>query len=168
MDAASLTRRPPRCTLANIDTAETFECQFNPAGFSERLGVGWARETVPGLAFEPLNYQNTKNRAVGGVEFFLDRLVQSETDEETDILSFRSFLRSLTAPPDKPGDPFGAPPRVLFVWPKTLTFEAVVAAVDFKYQAFAIDGALLRYTARVDFEELLEVRLTSEELRGQR
>ncbi len=141
------------------------ECLFNPTEFSERLGVGWSRSAIPGLTHEPLAYQQTKNRAVAGVEFFLDRLFRSDENDENDITTFRSFLRSLTAPPEASRDAFGAPPRVLFVWPNTLTVEAVVAAVEFKYKAFAIDGSLLRYTARVDFEEVVEVRVTSEELR---
>jgi len=37
--------------------------------------------------------------------------------------------------------------------------------VDFQYRQLAIDGAILVYTASVTFEEILDTRVTSEELR---
>jgi hypothetical protein len=58
-----------------------------------------------------------------------------------------------------------APPRVLFVWPGVLTLESVLASVEFHYKQFANDGSVLVYTAVVGCEELLDARVTSEELR---
>ena len=63
------------------------------------------------------------------------------------------------------GVPATAPPRVLFVWPEVLTVEAVVTDVEFQYRQVAVDGTVLVYAATVTFEEILDVRVTSEELR---
>jgi hypothetical protein len=46
-----------------------------------------------------------------------------------------------------------------------LTVEAVLAGVEFQYRQFGVDGEVLVYTATVTFEEILDARVTSEELR---
>ena len=82
------------------------------------------------------------------------------------ILDFRAFLRALTVPPEgTEGVAATAPPRVLFIWPSVVTIECVVASVEFQYRQLAIDGTVLVYTASVSFEEILDTRVTSEELR---
>ena len=58
-----------------------------------------------------------------------------------------------------------APPRVLFIWPEVLTVEAVIGSVEFRYKQLAVDGTVLVYSADVTFEEILDERVTSEELR---
>ncbi|MCA3010775.1 MAG: peptidoglycan-binding protein, partial [Myxococcaceae bacterium] len=60
-----------------------------------------------------------------------------------------------------------APPRVLLIWPNVVTIECVVASVDFQYRQFAVDSTLLAYAASVTFEEVLDRRVTSEDLRRQ-
>ena len=57
------------------------------------------------------------------------------------------------------------PPRTLFIWPEVITVETVVTDVEFQYRQVAIDGRVLVYAATVTFEEILDVRVTSEELR---
>ena len=58
-----------------------------------------------------------------------------------------------------------APPRTLFIWPGVLTVEAVLTGVEFQYRQFGNDGRALVYAANVNFEEILDVRVTSEALR---
>jgi hypothetical protein len=58
-----------------------------------------------------------------------------------------------------------APPRTLFIWPEVLVVETVLADVEFQYRQFSVDGEVLVYAATVGFEEILDVRVTSEELR---
>jgi hypothetical protein len=54
---------------------------------------------------------------------------------------------------------------VLIVWPRVLTIECVLTSVDFQYRQFAGDGRVLVYTAATTFEEILDVRITSEQRR---
>jgi hypothetical protein len=49
-----------------------------------------------------------------------------------------------------------------------VTIEAVLTDVEFRYMQFAGDGSPLVYTAEVSFEEVLDVRVTSEERRAER
>jgi len=158
--------RAPRCLLVNVTSGESLECLFNPTQVTEKLQVNWNRLAVPGLSHEPLQFKNTSNRQLSGVEFYLDRLFATEQPGDVNIRDFLAFLRALTVPPaGTEGVPATAPPRVLFIWPSVLTVECVVASVEFHHKHFASDGSVLVYTAVVSFEEILDTRVTSEELR---
>lgn len=158
--------RPPRCVLVNVTSGESMECLFNPTQLSEKLQVNWNRLAVPGLSHQVLQFQSTANRQLSGVEFYLDRFFAAGQPGDIDILDFRAFLRSLTAPPESTeGVAATAPPRVLFIWPDVVTVECVVGSVEFQYKQLGTDGAVLVYTASVNFEEILDTRVTSEELR---
>ncbi len=159
--------RPPRCVLVNVETAESLECLFNPKDLTEKVDVNWSRRAVPGLSHQVLQFQSTGNRQLSGVEFYVDRFFAEASGQDTDILDFRGFLRSLTVPPaGTEGVAATAPPRVLFIWPEVITIECVVASVEFQYKQLAVDGTVLVYAASVGFEEILDARVTSEELRG--
>jgi hypothetical protein len=158
--------RPSRCTLVNVDTAESIDCLFNPTQISEKVQVNWNRVSVPGLSHQLLQFQSTGNRQLSGVEFYLDKFFAAEQPGNVDILNFRGFLRALTAPPaGTEGVPATAPPRTLFIWPNVLTIETVLTDLEFQYKQFAVDGSVLVYTATVSFEEILDARVTSEERR---
>jgi hypothetical protein len=132
--------RPPRCTLANVETGETMVCAFNPTELTERVEVNYQRLGALGQGFEQLQYTNTKNRTIPNLEFYADGFQGEE------ITRFRDFLRALTAPA---GD---APPGVLFIWPRVLSIEGVVTDLEFKYTQFGTDGAVLIYTATLTLE----------------
>lgn len=158
--------RPPRCVLVNVTSGESMECLFNPTQLTEKVQVNWSRLAVPGLSHQVLQFQSTANRSLAGVEFYLDRFFATEQPGEPDIMEFRSFIRALTVPPfGTEGVVDTAPPRTLFIWPEVITVETVVTDVEFQYRQVAIDGRALVYAATVTFEEILDVRVTSEELR---
>ena len=158
--------RPPRCVLVNVTSGESMECLFNPTQLTEKVQVNWSRLAVLGLSHQVLQFQSTANRSLAGVEFYLDRFFATEQPGEPDIMEFRSFIRALTVPPSgTEGVVDTAPPRTLFIWPEVITVETVVTDVEFQYRQVAIDGRVLVYAATVTFEEILDVRVTSEELR---
>ena len=160
------TVRPPRCVLVNITSGESVDCLFNPTQLTEKVQVNWSRLAVPGLSHQVLQFQSTSNRSLAGVEFYLDRFFAAEQPGEPDIMEFRSFIRALTVPPSATeGVSDTAPPRTLFIWPEVVTIETVVTDVEFQYRQVGVDGRVLVYAATVTFEEILDVRVTSEELR---
>lgn len=166
MSLAAALARAPRCLLVNVATGESMECLFNPAELTEKLQVNYNRLAVPGLSHQVLQFQSTSNRQLSGIEFFLDRFFTAETGADVDILEFRAFLRALTVPPAATENvATTAPPRALFIWPSVLTVECVLSSVEFQYKQLAVDGSVLVYTAGVTFEEILDARVTSEELR---
>ncbi len=158
--------RAPRCLLVNVTSGESIECLFNPTQLNEKVQVNWSRLAVPGLSHQVLQFQSTANRQLSGLEFYLDRFFAAEQPGDVNILEFRAFLRALTVPPKgTEGVAATAPPRLLFIWPGVVTVECVVASVEFQYKQLAVDGTVLVYTASVSFEEILDTRVTSEELR---
>ena len=160
--------RPPRCVLVNVTSGESMECLFNPTQLTEKVQVNWSRLAVPGLSHQVLQFQSTSNRQLAGVEFYVDRFFATEQAGEPDILDFRAFIRSLTVPlAGTEGVVDTAPPRTLFIWPEVVTIETVVTDVEFQYRQLGVDGRVLVYAATVTFEEILDVRVTSEERRGE-
>ena len=155
--------RPPRCVLVNVTSGESMECLFNPTQLTEKVQVNWNRLAVPGLSHQVLQFQSTSNRQLAGVEFYLDRFFAIEQPGEPDVLDFRAFIRALTVPPaGTEGVVDTAPPRTLFIWPEVVTVETVVTDVEFQYRQLGLDGRVLVYAATVTFEEILDVRVTSE------
>jgi hypothetical protein len=161
--------RPPRCVVVNATTGESMDCLFNPTQLTEKVAVNYNRQVIPGLSHQVLQYQSTGNWQVPSVEFYLDAYFSAAQPADAGILRFRAFLRSLTVPPaGTVGVSSTAPPRALFIWPNVLTIETVVVDLEFQYRQFGVDGGVLVYTATCTFEQILDARVTSEELRGVR
>jgi hypothetical protein len=160
MSIARAVSRPPRCTVVNVSTGESVECLFNPTQLTEQVKVSWNRLTVPGLSHQVLQYQSTGNRRVSGLEFYLDRFFAARQPGNPDILRFRSFLRALTVP----SSDMLAPTRALIIWPGVLTVETVLTDLEFQYRQFAADASVSVYTAVCGFEEILDVRITAEQV----
>lgn len=166
MSLSAAVARPPRCALVNVVTGEHIEALFNPSQLSEKVQVNYNRLAVPGLSHQPLQFQSTGNRTFAGLDFHLDRRFAQAQPGSPEILEFRAFLLALTVPPSgTEGVVQTAPPRTLIIWPGLLTVEAVLTEVEFSYRELAVDGTVLIYTASVEFEEILDVRVSSEERR---
>ena len=86
-------QRPARMSIANTATGDVVEAQFNPAEFEEALEVNWARQTVPGLSHQPLQFVNT-----GNVKFTLE--LEIGTKEESWAESFSVLV---VTPNTRPG-----------------------------------------------------------------
>ena len=157
---------PAKATLSNVDTGEEVVVLCNPAEVVEAVAVNYSRQGVPGLSHQPLQYTGTGNRTVSSLAFWLDRRVAEDDGGGFNVDDFRRFLLSLTVPSVQGGESKGRPPRVLLVLPKLLTIEAVLASVEFRFSLFAEDGRPLLYVATCSFEEFLDARRSSEDLRG--
>lgn len=153
---------PQRMTLVNMRTQDERVVQFNPSELEEKLNVKWTRASVPGLSYEPLQYQGTGNHRVT-LELYCEA---HDEDEKTAIRNFRNFILSLCYPSVSAADVIGgAPPRVLFVWPGMFTFAAIIEGeVTFRHVRFSGELESTRYTAIISLEEIRDVRLSSEEV----
>jgi Contractile injection system tube protein len=153
---------PARMSIANVSSGESVEAQFNPTEFEEALEVNWARQTVPGLSHQPLQFVNT-----GNAKFTLELNfeVQDPTTDLEQIHRARRFLQSLCYPRRGAGDVIGGgPPRVLFIWPNVASLTCVINTLSFKYGRFNLDGTPVQFTAKVTLEEIRDVRLVSEDV----
>ena len=160
LDLAS--ERPAHMSIANVASGESVEAQFNPSEFEEALEVNWARQTVPGLSHQPLQFVNT-----GNVKFTLELNfeVQDPSMDLDTIHQGRRFLQSLCYPRRGAEDVVGGgPPRALFVWPNVISLTCVVTALSFKYGRFNLEGTPVQFTAKLTLEEIRDVRLLSEDV----
>jgi len=155
-------RRPTRMSIANVVTGASIEAQFNPTDFDEMLEVNWARQTVPGLSHQPLQFVNT-----GNAKFTLELQFEAQ-DPTTSIEQIhlaRRFLQSLCYPRRGAEDVLtGGPPRALFVWPNVISLTCVVTGLSFRYSRFNLDGTPVQFAAKVTLEEVRDVRLHSEDV----
>lgn len=164
-----------RVSLTDLNSFEKVTVQFNPQTLDESVQVNYTRNKIRGLPHEPLDYENTSNWVVE-TEFYVDKgkrsgpipIISSFQTPETD--DFRKFLMSLCYPPKGgrgPGLADAGPPVVLFNWPNTLVFQAVVRDLSFSHVRFDWkNAATTAYRAIVTWEEVRNARLTSEGVRG--
>ena len=159
LDVAS--QRPARVSIANVSTGESIEAQFNPSELEESLEVNWARQTVPGLSHQPMQFIHT-----GNVKFTVElQFVATDVSELAELMHARRFLQSLCYPRRGASDVTGGgPPRALFVWPTLVSLTCVITTLNFKYSHFNIAGAPVQFTAKLTLEEIRDVRLTSDEV----
>ena len=160
LDVAGQT--PARMSIANVSSGDSIEAQFNPTEFEEAIEVNWARQTVPGLSHQPLQFVHT-----GNTKFTLELNFEAQdtTTSLDEIHYSRRFLQSLCYPRRGAEDVVGGgPPRALFVWPSVISLTCVVTALSFKYARFNLDGTPIQFTAKVTLEEVRDVRLLSEDV----
>jgi|SRR5579884_457019 len=153
---------PARMSIANVSTGDSIDAQFNPTEFEEALEVNWARQTVPGLSHQPLQFIHT-----GNAKFTLELNFEAQdpTTNLDEIHRSRRFLQSLCYPRRGADDVIGGgPPRALFVWPNVVSLTCVVTALSFRYGRFNLDGTPVQFTAKVTLEEIRDVRLLSEDV----
>lgn len=153
---------PARMSIANVSTGDSVEAQFNPTELEEALEVNWARQTVPGLSHQPLQFVNT-----GNAKFTLELNFEAQGPaiDLDQILRARRFLLSLCYPRRGAADvPGGAPPRALFVWPSIVALTCVVTSLSFKYGRFNLAGTPVQFTAKLGLEEIRDIRLLSEDV----
>ena len=155
-------RRPARMIIVNVTSGAFIEAQFNPTEFTEALQVNYARQTIPGLSHQRLQYVNTNNVRI---PLALELEALDPASSLDDVLSAKRFLQHLCYPRRGAQDVVGGgPPRVLFIWPQTISLNCVVTDLSFTYQRFNGEGAPVQITANVTLEEIRDVRLPSEDV----
>jgi hypothetical protein len=152
MTTDTLRVQPPRLVLVNLVTGEQLEAWANPPSLTEHRSAQWNRLGVPGLGHQPLQYGGTTNRRVPDVVLNFDR----RTYPDADLEGARRFLDTLVAPAGATAP--SAPPRVLLVWPKLLSLEAVTESVETVHDVFSVDGTPIAMAVKLAFEHVVELR----------
>ena len=154
-----LSRAPARMSLVNIATGADIEAQFNPSEFTESLNVNYARQIVPGLSHQVLQYVNTNNVNVP-LNLFFDALAEGATLQI--LTAAKAFLQHLAYPRRGAQNVVGgAPPRVLLVWPQVLSLTMALTGLAIRHTRFNVGGAATLMIARVTLEEIRDAKLFS-------
>lgn len=155
---------PERMTLTDLDTDETVEVMFNPSEIKRKVSVNYARKEVLGNSHNEHEYLYTGNQ---GLSFDLFYLAETpvELAKAEDAMRFLESLCYATENPESIAA--AAPPRVLIVWPRTLTLTCRVVDVEFSHQRFNRYGNTVQWTAKITLDESRLRRLTKQDVRQQ-
>lgn len=164
VDIATATQRPLRMSIADLETGDALEMQYNPTEPEEELGTNFGRQPILGMSHEQLQFSNTKNLVVTMALNF-DALTQVG-DDRYDIEGARNFLHSLHYPSRGATDVrSGAPPRTLLVWPDLYALRVHIISLRIKFTRFAATGGPTAFTANVTWENVRDSRLYSDDVR---
>ncbi len=162
-------QRAPRMQIINTVTGSVFRPQFNPTEIREAISVNFARQQVPGLSHEVMQFVNTGNRT-----FSVELFFQSGSTTITKALPpsqpfhhfVRSRLRELVYPRAAGGIAEGGPPRALLVFPGFITFTGYLTSLEFNFQRFNSQNQPVAFTASTTWEEVRDIIRLSGEVRG--
>lgn len=157
--------RPPRLSITNLRTGETYYFPFTPETFKETIKANWNKQTILGMSHNNLQYSNTDNYEIDPMKFFF----RGDSPEEVDLIhEGRKYLMSLmyaSAGADSVRE--GGPPRVLFIWPQMVSMTCVIEVLSLSHLKFNVEGRSTMFTAELGFLEIRDSRLTSEDVREQ-
>lgn len=148
----------------NADPADTdasrLVAQFNPQSLQENLVVTYARMPIIGGSSRPLQWIGTENSTIPITLFFLAR----DKDTAEAPQNARRFLQSLAYPLRTANSiTTGQPPRVFVSWPNVVSLTTRLVQLQTTAQRFGQSGGIRQLTARCTFEEVRDVRWTSED-----
>ena len=161
-------RTPEKMYMTNLVDGSNIVAQFNPTEFSEAISVNYARQAIPGLSHQPLQYIHTSNETFNLTLFFnANDEVEPRQNTIAQIeknLTSRAFLLAACYPRRGNLGVVGGPPRLLFVWPTFIALTCVITGLGFRYTRFNANGTPLEFTVTVALEEIRDVRLLSEDV----
>ncbi len=153
---------PEKMTITSLDNNETKTVQFNPSVLNRSLTVNYAKKGVLGNSHQPLEYLQTANEALSFELFFY-------AENEAQLINLQDTLQYLEslcyAKEDPQSIAEGSPPRVLVLWPYTLSMVTRVMSIEFSHQRFNQIGWTTQATANITFDESRITRLTRENVR---
>jgi len=154
-----------KALLTNTATSERIPVLFNPAEYTLKRDVSYARAAVPGLS-APLVQFVHGNQQTLDMELLVDTY-EEHRDGDRVINRAGDDVRTLTRKVTDlmkidPG--LHAPPVVLFVW-GSLSFTCVLTSVTQKFTMFLPTGIPVRARLEVSFAEFLNAELEAKEVK---
>lgn len=156
---------PAKMSLTNLVTGRTLEAQFNPTKIKAKLAAEYERLAILGFSSQPLQFKNTTNLEIDGVDLLFDRLTSQGGGGGGDNYdSARRYLLSLPLP--RAGDSVirGGPPDVLFVWPNIYVVVCRVMEVSEGHERMARDGRSTLMVHSVKLHSFTQFRLLGEDV----
>ena len=155
---------PDRLALANLVTGDVLELQFNPEELTEKVEAIYARLQVQGMSHELMQYGGTKNLTMECTAKF--DAATNYRGGKFDIAWARRFLMSSVYAPKSTASVVGAsaPSSILFMWPNLFTMVTKLTVYSGRLWTFRHDGSLMRWDAKLTFEECRDYRLWAEDV----
>lgn len=147
-------------TIGNLQTRAFITVQYTPRELDEDLSSAFEKLKVLGMSHEPLQYSGTSNHKVSFSLDFNGDPKKGQTAAEQRRFLLSNQYPSRSARTVKTGGPAG----ILFDWPNLFSLVCVQMKISIKHELFNPDGSPRKFTAKLDFEELRDVRLYAEDV----
>lgn len=134
--------------LANLETGETKQFQYNPRGSEFTRTVNFATVTSPGMPY-PLSYYVN-----GGLRTFSVELFMYDRPTTGAIVQYRKFIETMLPPENNKDSSYKKPPEVLYSYGGECV-KCVIEEFKYKVEDYAEDGT--PYLAKLS----LKMRLVS-------
>jgi hypothetical protein len=141
-------------SLKNLDRPgqPPIKCMFNPKEYSIQKQNQWKEGNTPAHNVSQLEFGGGKPATLQ-MQLFFDTYAESEDVRKkyTDgIIKLMMIDDSLKDKKNKKG----RPPRVLFQWGQSWSFEAVITSIKQQFTLFLSNGVPVRATLDVTFQEV--------------
>jgi hypothetical protein len=144
-----------------VETAKEMSPFFNPTEFETQVAAAYERKRPIGHPHANLQYSGTDNPVIN-LEFFL----LTQTAENHDFnLKFLNFIHGFLYPFKSANSVrTGSPPRLLFIWPNTLSLTTRVTTINTRFVRFRQrDLAAVQQVVSCTIEECRDFRWTYED-----
>jgi hypothetical protein len=146
-------------SIKNIDKpgSPAIKCMFNPKEYSLQKQVTWTEGQTPGQNVPQLEFSGGKS-SVLTMQLFFDTY---ESKPPKDVREYTNQILQLLMVEEKVKDrknQKGHPPRVLFSWGDTWTFQAVITSLKQQFTLFLSTGTPVRATLDVTFQEVKDIK----------
>lgn len=159
--------KPAKLKITSVENPSlVLEAQFNPTQLRKVIRPVWAEHKVPGLSHPVQHYSYTDARQVSfDLEFDADAFEKS-SDKSLQLVQYAlNFLEAMCyTSKSAQGIKQGQPNRLLFQWPKVMSWTTRIAELDLSLDTFNVEGSLVRFTAKISLVEIRDVRLYSEDI----
>jgi predicted Zn-dependent protease len=147
-----------KATIRNLDRpgSTSVSCMFNPKEYTFQKSNSWKEGETPAQNTSELQFSGGKPATLTMQLFFdtyADRIDVRDkyTDAFWDLMIIDESLK------DKKNK-FGRPPRVLFQWGRTWSFEAVITSMKQQFTLFLDTGIPVRATIDVTFQQVRDAK----------
>ncbi|MDZ4722105.1 MAG: LysM peptidoglycan-binding domain-containing protein [Roseiflexaceae bacterium] len=137
--------------------SQPIKCMFNPKEYSLSKQATWKEGETTAQNVPQLEFSGGKSQILT-MQLFFDTY---EAKGNKDVRLHTNKILELLMVEEKVKDrknQKGHPPRVLFSWGSTWTFEAVITTIKQTFTLFLANGTPVRATLDVTFQEVKDIK----------
>lgn len=142
-----------KAKIRNLDTNESVTCLFNPTEYTFAKEVGWAEAQERGADVPNLEFTGGKPATLS-LKLFFDTSADGADVRSRYTNALMKLALVNKAKLDSKTNK-GRPPRVMFEWGNSWSFEAVVTSLNQSFTMFLEDGTPTRATVDLTLRQSL-------------
>ncbi len=147
-----------KATIQNLDRpgSQPVACMFNPKEYTFQKSNSWKEGETPAQNTSELQFSGGKPATLT-MQLFFDTYAKG-TDVRGEFTDAFWNLMNIDENLKDKKNKFGRPPRVLFQWGQTWSFEAVITSMKQQFTLFLGTGIPVRATLDVTFQQVRDAK----------